>query len=144
MHGHTYVANPLSCAVGHAVVSELIDNDLMANAAKMGERLRAGLRDLQTRSTILGDVRGLGLLNAIEIVRDKETKEILPANLKAVYRLIEIGMQHGLLLYSRRTADGKYGEWLMVTPPLTVTEEEVDEIVIRLGKTLATFENELD
>lgn len=144
MHGHTYVANPLSCAVGHAVVSELIDNDLMANATKMGERLRAGLRDLQTRSTILGDVRGLGLLNAIEIVRDKETKEILPANLKAVYRLIEIGMQHGLLLYSRRTADGKYGEWLMVTPPLTVTEEEVDEIVIRLGKTLATFENELD
>ena len=53
-------------------------------------------------------------------------------------------MQHGLLLYSRRTADGKYGEWLMVTPPLTVTEDEVDEIVIRLGKTLATFESELD
>jgi adenosylmethionine-8-amino-7-oxononanoate aminotransferase len=143
MHGHTYAANPLSCAVGHAVVSELIERDLMTNAARMGERLRTRLREIQTGSRVLGDVRGMGLLNAIEIVMDRETKQIPPASMMAVFRLIEIGMQNGLLLYSRRTANGKYGEWLMVTPPLIVTEEEVDEIAERLAKTLHRFEKEI-
>jgi len=143
MHGHTYAANPLSCAVGHAVVSELIERNLMANATAMGERLRARLAEIQSESRVLGDIRGLGLLNAIEIVMDRETKEIPPASMMAVFRLIEIGMDNGLLLYSRRTANGKYGEWLMVTPPLIVTEEEIDEIAERLAKTLHTFEAEI-
>ncbi|WP_420405396.1 aspartate aminotransferase family protein [Nisaea sp.] len=143
LHGHTYVANPLSCAVGHAVLSEVIDRNLMANAAAMGTHLRARLAEIQETSRILGDVRGRGLLNAIEIVTDRETKRIPPASLLASSRLTEIGMENGLLLYSRRTANGKYGEWLMVTPPLIVTEQEIDEIAERLARTLQTFEQEI-
>jgi 4-aminobutyrate aminotransferase-like enzyme len=115
----------------------------MANATKMGALLRERLEALKAKSGILGDVRGKGLLMAIEIVGDKETKSILPAERQAVYRIIELGIERGLLLYSRRTADGKYGEWLMVSPPLIVTAAEIEEIVALIGDTLAAYEAEL-
>ena len=143
LHGHTYASNPLSCAIGHAVVSEMLDGGLMANAERMGALLRSRLEALRATSAILGDVRGKGLLLAIEIVADKETKAILPAERKAVYRIIEFGIERGLLLYSRRTANGKYGEWLMITPPLIVTAAQVDEIVALIGETLQAYEAEL-
>jgi adenosylmethionine-8-amino-7-oxononanoate aminotransferase len=143
LHGHTYASNPLSCAVGHAVVSEMLVQDLMANAERMGALLRSRLEALKATSAILGDVRGKGLLLAIEIVADKATKAMLPAERQAVYRIIELGIERGLLLYSRRTANGKYGEWLMITPPLIVTAAEVDEIAALIGETLEAYEAEL-
>jgi adenosylmethionine-8-amino-7-oxononanoate aminotransferase len=143
LHGHTYSANPLSCAVGLAVVQEMIDRNLMTNASTMGRRLRADLAEVQASSSILGDIRGIGLLNAIEIVEDRETKAIFPASTNAIARIIELGMKRGLLLYSRRTANGRYGEWLMVTPPLIVNESDIDEIVRRIAQTLKDFEREL-
>ncbi|MBV9783738.1 MAG: aspartate aminotransferase family protein [Acidisphaera sp.] len=143
MHGHTYAANPLSCAVGYAVVSEMLDRSLMANAESMGALLRSRLLELQAGSAILGDVRGKGLLMAVEIVGDRETKAILPAQRQAVYRIMDLGIERGLLLYSRRTANGQYGEWLMISPPLIVTPAEIEEIVGRLGDTLAAYEKEL-
>ena len=143
LHGHTYASNPLSCAIGHAVVSEMLALDLMANAERMGAMLRARLEALKATCSILGDVRGKGLLLAIEIVANRETKVILPAKLKAVYRIIELGIERGLLLYSRRTADGKYGEWLMITPPLIVTAAQVDEIAGLIAETLQAYEGEL-
>ncbi len=143
LHGHTYASNPLSCAIGHAVVSEMLAQDLMANAQRMGELLRSRLETLKTTSAILGDVRGKGLLLAIEIVADKAAKTILPAERKAVYRIIELGIERGLLLYSRRTAKGKYGEWLMITPPLIVNDAQVGEIAALVGETLHAYEKEL-
>jgi len=143
LHGHTYASNPLSCAIGHAVVSEMLAQGLMTNAERMGLLLRSRLEALKTTSAILGDVRGKGLLLAIEIVADKESKAILPAERKAVYRIIELGIERGLLLYSRRTANGKYGEWLMITPPLIINEAQVDEIAALLGETLYAYEREL-
>jgi adenosylmethionine-8-amino-7-oxononanoate aminotransferase len=143
LHGHTYAANPLSCAVGYAVVQEMIERNMMANAVAMGARLRQRLEALKAKSAILGDIRGKGLLLAIEIVADKETKALLPPERQAVYRIMELGIERGLLLYSRRTANGKYGEWLMVTPPLIVTAAEVDEIAELIGATLGAYETEL-
>jgi len=143
MHGHTYAANPLSCAVGYAVVQEMLERNLMANARAMGARLRERLEDVKAKSGILGDIRGKGLLMAIEIVADKETKAPPPAERQAVYRIIELGIERGIALYSRRTANGRYGEWLMVTPPLIVTAAEVDEIAELIGVTLAAYEEEL-
>ncbi|HKX06743.1 MAG TPA: aspartate aminotransferase family protein [Stellaceae bacterium] len=143
MHGHTYAANPLSCAVGVAVVQEMIDRKMMANANAMGARMRERLEAVKARSAILGDIRGKGLLMAIEIVVDKEAKTPPPAELQAVYRIIELGLARGIALYSRRTANGRYGEWLMVTPPLIVTAAEVDEIAELIGSTLGAYEDEL-
>lgn len=143
MNGFTYASNPLSCAIGHAVVTETIERGLIENAARMGERLRQRLLEVQAGSGVIGDVRGKGLLMAIEIVGDRETRSILPAQAQAIPRIVALGMERGLLLYSRRTANGKFGEWVMVAPPLIVNEEEVDTIARLIGETVGAFEKEL-
>jgi adenosylmethionine-8-amino-7-oxononanoate aminotransferase len=143
MHGFTYGSNPLSCAIGHAVVSETVDRQLIPNAAAMGARLRERLEEVQTNSRIMGDIRGKGLLMAIEIVADRGTKAILPAQALAIQRIVDLGMERGLLLYSRRTANGLFGEWLMVAPPLIVDAPQVDTIAALIGETLQAFEKQL-
>jgi adenosylmethionine-8-amino-7-oxononanoate aminotransferase len=142
-HGHTYAANPLSCAVGEAVVSELIENDLMNNATEMGGYLMAKLKELANSSQIIGDIRGKGLLLAAELVANKETKEMLPVECRGVYRLVEIGIENGLLLYTRKTSGGVFGEWVMITPALTINRSEVDELIDLLRITFLQFEKEL-
>ena len=141
--GFTYNANPLACAVGAAVLDELVERDLIANAATQGARLRERLDQVAQGSRILGDVRGRGLLLAIELVADKAEKRSIPVALNAPERLKAIGLQHGLSLYGRRTAGGQFGEWLMVSPPLIVTADEVDEIADRLAAALGDYETEL-
>ena len=140
MHGFTYGSNPLSCAIGHAVVAETVERGLIPNAAAMGARLRERLLDVQKDSRVMGDIRGKGLLMAIEIVSDRATKAIFPAAAKAIERIVALGMERGLLLYSRRTANGLYGEWLMVAPPLIVDAGQIDSIAALIGETLRAFE----
>ena len=143
MHGFTYASNPLSCAIGHAVVSETVDRGLIPNAAAMGDRLRQRLQEVQKGSRVMGDIRGKGLLMAIEIVGDRDSKAILPAHTQAIQRIVDLGMERGLLLYSRRTANGQFGEWLMVAPPLIVDAPQIDIIAGLIGETLAAFEKQL-
>ena len=143
LHGHTYVANPLSCAIANAVLKEMIDEDLMKNASEAGAYLKTELINLAKQSLIIGDVRGKGLLLAIEIVKDKQSKALLEAQVRAVYRILEIGIEEGILLYTRKTAAGAFGEWIMVTPALTITKAQVDELVKLLTKTIFLFEKEL-
>ncbi len=142
-HGYTYFSNPLSCAVGLAVVREMLDQDLMANAQRMGAVLRERLSTLMSRSPIVGDVRGKGLLMAIELVADKQTKAMIPVERMAPYRVADLALERGLIQYVRRTANGIYGDWLMVTPPLIVTEAQIDEVVGILGDCLNALAAEL-
>ena len=142
-HGHTYAANPLSCAIGDAVITEMVENDLMDNASEMGSYLKLKLKELADESCIIGDIRGKGLLLAAELVAIKETKEMLPIKCRAVYRFVEIGVENGLLLYTRKTADGVFGEWVMISPALTINKREVDELVYLLRLTVRQFEKEL-
>lgn len=143
MHGFTYFANPLSCAVGVAVLRELIERDLMGNAARMGARLREGLLAIQRDCPILGDVRGLGLLQAIEFVEDQASKRVIPLERLAPYRFQQIALDHGLAIYCRRTAGGRWGDWVMISPPLTITAAEMDELLERLRAALLAFAGEL-
>lgn len=142
-HGFTYFANPLSAAIGAAVLDELAERDLMGNAARMGALLRAELEAMAGRSALIGDVRGRGLLLAIELVADKATKAPIPPALMAPYRLQALGMRHGIALYCRRTAGGAYGEWVPITPPLIITQPELRELTGRLEAALAEYETEL-
>jgi len=141
--GHTYKANPLACAVGLAVIRETVEQDLPARAAQSGEYLRAQLRELQNTIPIIGDVRGLGLFNAIEIVADQKTKIMFPRARDVPKELSQLALQNGLLIYARRTFGGRFGDWLMMTPPLIVSRPELDELVERLGKTLRPYQEQL-
>lgn len=143
MHGYTYSSNPLSCAIGLAAVEETVERELGKNAQLMGARMRSRLQEVQRRRRVLGDIRGLGLLMAVEIVVDQESRGVFPGSVNAIGKIVALARERGLLLYSRRTADGLYGEWLMIAPPLIVTEEEVDTIAELLDDTLQAFENTL-
>ncbi len=143
LHGHTYNANPLTCAVGLAVLQETERLDLIANAARMGRLLEAELRAIMANAPIVGDVRGRGLLQAIELVADKESKEPIPMAHNVIGRICALAMEEGLAIYSRVPNAGKFGQWLMMTPPLIVQEDEVREIARLLAKVLARVTDEL-
>lgn len=143
VHGHTYFTNPLSCAVANAVLDEVTESRLVERATRLGDYLRRRLVDLSDRSPLIGDVRGKGLLMAIELVGDKRTKRQLPIGLNAPARLTHHGLAHGIALYNRRANKGEFGDFQMIAPPLTSTEEEVDELVRLLGRALDDLHAEL-
>jgi len=140
---HTYGANPISCAGACAVLDETIERDLLGNATRVGAHLRSRLDDLKARSPVIGDVRGRGLLLAVEYVRDKATKEPFAAEVFASDRIRRIGLEHGVMLYSRRQNRGRYGEWSLIAPPLIITESQADELVDKLEQSVARFADEM-
>ncbi|NBB83936.1 MAG: aminotransferase class III-fold pyridoxal phosphate-dependent enzyme [Alphaproteobacteria bacterium] len=144
IHGYTYAGNPLACAAGRAVLHEILEQDLIGNAARMGTRLLDQLEGLRHRFPFIGDARGKGLLTAIELVGDPETADPLPAELNAHARLVEAAYARGLILYSRRSRGGYSGDHVIVAPPMIVTAAEIDEIVHRLDAALADLARQLD
>ena len=144
LHGYTYAGNPLACAAGCAVLDEITENDLVANAAAMGDLLKARLTGLMDRFPFIGDVRGLGLLLAFELVSDRETMEPLPKALNAFTRLVDIAYERGLIIYSRRTRGGVEGDHFMVAPPLIVSEAQIGEIMEKLTDSLEAMAAEMD
>ena len=144
LHGYTYAGNPLACAAGCAVLEEIAQNDLVGNAAAMGDLLKARLTGLMDRYPFIGDVRGLGLLLAFELVSDRETMTPLPKGLNAYTRLVDLAYERGLIIYSRRTRGGIEGDHFLVAPPLIVTEPQIDEIVEILTDALDAMAAEMD
>lgn len=142
-HGHTYVANPLGCAIGCAVLEELTERNLIAHGAEMGRYLMERLNALKSRHPMIGDVRGAGLQIAVEIVADPATKEAFPGELQAMERIKEHAMSAGLNLLYRRTGGGGFGEWFMICPPLIIQKHEVDELVSLFSEALTAFERVL-
>lgn len=143
VHGYTYAGNPLACAAGNAVLDELLDHDLMGNATRMGGVLRQQLDALMDRHAIIGDVRGKGLLLAVELVADRESMTPLPADAMAASRLTELAFERGLILYWRRTRGGNCGDHVMVCPPLIVTEDQITELTATLDDALLALAAEL-
>jgi adenosylmethionine-8-amino-7-oxononanoate aminotransferase len=142
-HGYTYAGNPLACAAGLAVTQELLEHDLMGRAIAMGAILQCGLRGLMHDYPFIGDVRGKGLLQAFELVADRETMRPLPAALNTHSRLVELAYERGLIIYSRRTREGLEGEHFMVCPPLIITEAQIGEIIGTLRESLDALAAEL-
>jgi len=138
-HGYTYAGNPLACATGLAVLEEVLQQDLITNAAERGSRLKSLLSDLMDRYPFIGDVRGKGLLLAFELVADRDTMEPLPAELNAHVKLVEEAYRRGLIIYSRRTRGGTIGDHFMVCPPLIVSDADLDEILQLLTESLDAF-----
>jgi 4-aminobutyrate aminotransferase-like enzyme len=120
-----------------------LDRKLIEHANTLGKTLRASLGKLKAENSIVGDVRGLGLLNAIEIVADPATKAMLPRSLDVIGRIQVIARAEGLLIYGRRSHGGKFGDWIMVTPPLVATDADIDEIIEGLTRTLHIYRAEL-
>ena len=142
LHGHTYASNPLSCAIANAVLNEVIEGNLIENARIVGDYLKKGLERLASQQSIIGDVRGKGLLLAVEIVSDVRTKSMFNMEQRAIYRISELGIKNGILLYTRKTEKGENGEWLMIAPPLISTTNQCDDFLSKLNETLFDFQKE--
>lgn len=141
-HGFTYAGNPLACATGLAVIEEIERQGMMDNAASTGALLKAELTKLMDRFPFIGDVRGMGMLLAFELVADRETKEPLPPALKAFDKLTEQAYARGLIIYPRRSRGGYAGDHLLVAPPMITTPAQVGEIMDRLEPALVAFAKE--
>jgi adenosylmethionine-8-amino-7-oxononanoate aminotransferase len=127
VEGHTFEGNPISCAAGLAVLREILERDLLANARAQGERLRAGFHRLADKYGVIGDVRGKGLFQGIEFVRDRATKERFPDvfGVKVGRRALENGL---LCRFDPH--------WIAFGPPLVSTAEQIDEMVAILERSL--------
>jgi adenosylmethionine-8-amino-7-oxononanoate aminotransferase len=141
-HGFTYAGNPLACAAGLAVITEIEDQKMINNAEKMGDLLKSRLIGLTNRYPFIGDVRGKGLLLAFELVSDRTTMSPLAADLNAYNRLVDIAYLNNLIIYSRRSRGGNKGDHFLVCPPMIITETQIDEIMNNLVKSLDTFASE--
>jgi 4-aminobutyrate aminotransferase len=115
----TFGGNPLATAAAAATIDYLLEHDLQANALKVGNQLLRGLRDLGEDTDAVGDVRGKGLMAAIELVRPgTDTPDVAAAS-----KLMEETRARGLLIGK----GGKHGNVIRIAPPLTLTEAEADE-----------------
>jgi adenosylmethionine-8-amino-7-oxononanoate aminotransferase len=135
-HGQTYSAHPVSAAVGLAVL-KLYENGLLENGINAGRRLMAGLNSLRDHP-LVGDVRGRGMLAAIELVVDKDKKTPLPPAANPSRRVFDRAWDNGLII--RAFAQGVIG----YAPPLCCTESEIDAIVERTRKTIDQTLNDPD
>lgn len=127
-HGYTYSAHPVSAAVGLEAL-RLYEGGLLANGVKAGARLMTGLQALRDHP-LVGDVRGRGMLAAIELVVDKERKTPLPAAAEPSRRIFDRAWSNGLVI--RAFANGVLG----YAPPLCCTDDDIDAILERTAQTL--------
>jgi adenosylmethionine-8-amino-7-oxononanoate aminotransferase len=135
--GHTSSGNPMSCAVGVAVLRYILDHGLIENAAQVGKYFKERLSELAERHEIVGDARGLGLLLGVELVRDRVTKAPFPPAWRVSARVGNATLARGLVSYpGAGTADGVAGDHLLYAPPLTVKRGQIDEIVQILDESL--------
>jgi adenosylmethionine-8-amino-7-oxononanoate aminotransferase len=140
--GHTYAQNPISAAAGLAVLEYLQSHNLVHAAEDRGAQLLDGLRRLVGRHRILGDVRGLGLLLGVELVRDKHSKEPFPLDAGVAFAFGKACIEEGAAVYPGQSgADGLIGDHALVTPPLTVTSEQIDELVGAIDRALTRVES---
>ncbi|GAC1406878.1 MAG: aspartate aminotransferase family protein [Pyrinomonadaceae bacterium] len=131
----TFGGNPVSTAAALAVVRTIEEEDLRTNAATVGAYLRAGFENLKEKHTIIGDVRGMGLMQALEFVKDRATKEPHP---QAVLKIFEETKKRGVLIGK----GGLYGNVIRTGMMLNSTKDHVDELITALDAALALLSYE--
>jgi adenosylmethionine-8-amino-7-oxononanoate aminotransferase len=129
VEGHTFEGNPISCAAGLAVLREILERDLCGNARVQGERLRSGFERLANKHRVIGDIRGKGLFQGIEFVRDPATKERFPANVAFGVRVGKRALENGLLCRFDP-------HWIAFGPPLISTADQIEEMVSILDQSI--------
>ncbi len=133
-HGHTFVAHPMACAASLAVQKCLIEDKVLDRVTPLGEVLQRALHDRFGNHPHVGNIRGRGLLQAIELVEDRGAKTPLDPALAVHGRIKREAFARQLLVYPMGgTIDGRLGDHVLLAPPFIATEEDMREIVARLG-----------
>ncbi len=134
MHGQTYQAHPVACAAALAVQKVIREDKLLPNVLERGEQLMLGLTERFGNHRHVGDIRGRGLFQAIELVQDRASKAVFDPAKKLNERIKWAAFERGLAIYPMGgTIDGKQGDHVCIAPPYNATAAEIDMIVERLG-----------
>jgi adenosylmethionine-8-amino-7-oxononanoate aminotransferase len=136
-HGHTYMGHAVGCAAALAVQEVIKNEDLLNNVQRQGRALENLLVERFGSHPRVGDIRGRGLLRAIEIVEDRRSKKPFASTLKLHARIKQRAMAEGLICYpGGGTADGESGDHVLIAPPFNVTPPQIEEIVAKLASAL--------
>lgn len=127
----TFGGNPVTATAAKAVIDFIEERNLASNAADTGAYLRAGLEDLKEKHTLIGDVRGMGLLQAIELVEDRQSKKPAAA---ATLQVLEAARENRILLGK----GGLYGNVLRISPPMNIQKSDVDSFLQALDESFVS------
>jgi adenosylmethionine-8-amino-7-oxononanoate aminotransferase len=138
-HGHTYHAHPLAAAGARAVVTAMIERDLMPRVQAQGAKLAAALQAALGQHPHVGDIRGRGLFRGIELVADRETKAPFDPARKLHAKVKAAALEAGLICYpAGGTIDGKNGDHILLAPPFIIEDAQIEELVAKLSGALDT------
>jgi len=133
-HGHTYLGHPAACAAALAVQRVIHREGLLGRVQQLGQGLRARLQAAFGEHPQVGDIRGRGLFQAIELVADRASKTPFEPTLQLHARIKAECMARGLMVYPMGgTLDGRLGDHVLLAPPFIATEDDLDRIVERLA-----------
>lgn len=133
-HGHTYMGHPTACAAALAVQRKVRDANLLDNVKAMGDVLVERLHERLGNHPHVGDIRGRGLFQGIELVADRATKQTLDPTLKVHAKVKHKAFRRGLICYpAGGTADGARGDHILLAPPFIIDPMQIDELVDLLG-----------
>ena len=136
-HTSTFLGHPVGCAAALASIKEIGDRGLVQKSRELGSYFKGALEEMKGRHVFLGDVRGLGLMVAMELVKDKQTKEPAP---EAATQVVATALRRGLMATLR---GGPYGNCIRMAPPLTITREQLEFAVKTLDESLTEVESSL-
>jgi 4-aminobutyrate aminotransferase-like enzyme len=126
----TFGGNPMAATAGKAVLDYIEAQNLRVNAAEVGAYLRGKLLELQDKHPLIGDVRGMGLMQAIELVEDRKTKAPATA---AMAQLMELTRQNRIMVGK----GGLHGNVMRISPPMNIAKSDVDEFAAQLDRSFA-------
>jgi adenosylmethionine-8-amino-7-oxononanoate aminotransferase len=143
-HGHTYLGHPMACAAALAVQQVIREDGLLERVRQMGDLLEQRLTERFGNHHHVGDIRGRGLLRAIEIVSNRAGKMPFDPALKVHARIKRAALERGLACYPvGGTVDGVRGDHVLLAPPYIASADEIDMIVDRLGAAVDAVINDV-
>ena len=138
-HGHTYIGHPTAAAAALAVVGEIVSRNLVDRVQQKGEVLMQRLDARFGQHEHVGDIRGRGLFRGIELVRDRDTKDPFDPALGIAAKIKKAAFAEGLICYPMSgTIDGRRGDHILLAPPFIIEDAQIDELVDKLDRAIAT------
>ena len=138
-HGHTYIGHPAACAGAHAVLSEIIEGQLVERVQQQSVKLRAALQDRFGEHPNVGDIRGRGLFIGLEFVSDRDGKMPFAAQQGMNKKFKQAAFSAGMVCYPMGgTIDGRQGDHVLLAPPFIIEDSHIEEIVDKLDQALTT------
>ena len=134
-HGHTYLGHPAACAAAHAVVTTLLDEQMIGRVKDQGLKMKRALQDRFGDHPHIGDIRGRGLFLGMEFVAERAGKTPFMADQARHKRFKAAAFEAGLICYPMGgTIDGRQGDHVLIAPPFIISDEQIDELTDKLAQ----------